>query len=177
MRISTDKAVWYEDADGFWLAFRTKDRANAAQISIQAVDGWTVEAKAEKQHRSNNANAYCWTLLTRLAEKLGTTKTELYLHYVREVGIYRDWELPPDHVDTFQRVWHAQGTGWPTELVDYTPDGENIVVRAYYGSSTYNPRQMSRLIDSIVEDAKEAGIETMTPNELALLKERWKSEP
>jgi hypothetical protein len=47
------------------------------------------------------------------------------------------------------------------------------VIRAYYGSSTYNTKQMSRLIDAIVEDCKEMDIETLTPRELDAMKSRW----
>lgn len=65
------------------------------------------------------------------------------------------------------------GTGWITEQVDYTQDGSQVVIRAYYGSSQYNTKQMSRLIDEIVSDCKEHGIETLTPNELARMKEEW----
>ena len=74
---------------------------------------------------------------------------------------------------TFQVVWERQGAGWPTELEDYAPDGDRLVIRAYYGSSTYNTKQMSRLIDWVIEECKEQGIETMTPEELARLKEDW----
>ena len=63
--------------------------------------------------------------------------------------------------------------GWVTEQVDYMPDGETVVVRCYYGSSTYNTKQMSRLIDFLVEECKELGIETMSPQELRSLMEAW----
>ena len=43
----------------------------------------------------------------------------------------------------------------------------------WYGSSTYDTLQMSRLIDAIAEDCREAGIETMTPQQLDALKSRW----
>ena len=57
--------------------------------------------------------------------------------------------------------------------MDFAPDGERVIVRAYYGSSQYNTKQMSRLIDMVVEGAKELGIETLTPEELARIKEEW----
>ena len=37
-----------------------------------------------------------------------------------------------------------------------------------------NTKEMSKLIDGIVEEAKTLDIETMTPNELQILKEEWK---
>ena len=47
----------------------------------------------------------------------------------------------------------------------------NVVL--YYGSSTYDSAQMSRLIDLVVQECQAQGIETKTPEELALLKEDW----
>ena len=46
-------------------------------------------------------------------------------------------------------------------------------VTLYYGSSTYDTKQMSRLIDNIVQDCQAVGIETLTPDKLALLLEEW----
>ena len=71
-------------------------------------------------------------------------------------------------------MWKRQGTAWLTEVVDYAEDGDAVVVRAYFGSSVYSTKQMSRLIDYIVQDCRQVGIETMTPEELARIKEDWK---
>ena len=43
----------------------------------------------------------------------------------------------------------------------------------YYGSSTYDTKEMSRLIDEVVSRAAELGIETIPKNELAELEEEW----
>lgn len=43
----------------------------------------------------------------------------------------------------------------------------------WYGSSSYDTKEMSRLIDYIADEAKGLGIETMTPDELAQLKAAW----
>lgn len=43
----------------------------------------------------------------------------------------------------------------------------------YYGSSCYDTKQMSSLIDHLVQDCKALGIETLTPQELARMKEEW----
>ena len=134
---------------------------------------YDIEIKKHREKRSLDANAYAWVLLDKLADALKTTKKELYIRYIKEIGVYKDFCLTEEESKTFCVAWSMLGTGWPTEKVDYTQDGEKVVIRAYYGSSTYNTRQMSRLIDSIVEDCKEQGIETLTPFELDALKERW----
>ena len=53
------------------------------------------------------------------------------------------------------------------------PDGENVIVRCYYGSSQYNTEQMSRIINYIVEECNQQGIDTMTEQERSLLLAQW----
>lgn len=62
--------------------------------------------------------------------------------------------------------------GWFTDKVDDDRDGE-VILRCYYGSSSYDRKQMAALIDYIVQDCKAMGIETMTPAQLAGLIDRW----
>ena len=59
-----------------------------------------------------------------------------------------------------------------TEIYDDSGLGTKTVF-AYYVSSVYDTRAMSRLIDSLVQEAKSLGIETMPPDELAALLEAW----
>ena len=122
--------------------------------------------KKWRKPRSKDANAYMWTLLDKLADALHRDREGLYAEYVRQYGIYKDFALTVDEAGTFCHAWEQLGTGWPTERLDFTPDGERIVIRAYYGSSTYNTKQMSRLIDAIVTDCKDLEIETLPPDEL-----------
>lgn len=135
---------------------------------------YAAELKEHRERRSLDANAYMWQLLDKLAVVLDTTKEELYLGYVRRYGIFKDFHLEEGQHETFRKAWQMLGTGWPTELVDY--DGDKYVVRAYYGSSQYNTKQMSRLINAVVEDCKEQDIETLTPCELARLIDRRDAE-
>ena len=60
----------------------------------------------------------------------------------------------------------------PSDIMPSKIDGcTNVIV--YYGSSTYDSKQMSVLIDRIVQDCKELGIETLPPDELLRLQEEW----
>ena len=73
--------------------------------------------------------------------------------------------------DNFKRIWERQGLGFLIQEV--SKKNKCIRVNCYYGSSTYNTKEMSLLIDLIVQQAKELDIETMTPEQLSLLKEEW----
>ena len=125
-----------------------------------------VEVKAYKEKRSLTSNAYLWTLLDKIAGVVGSNKESIYLDFVRQYGLFKDFTLTEDEAKTFSVAWSKLGTGWPTEQVDYAPDGEHVVIRAYYGSSTYNTKQMSRLLEAVVEECKGLGIETRPKEEI-----------
>ena len=119
-----------------------------------------------------------WKLCDLLAEKLSNdgvihTKEDIYRDAIREIGVWRDEEIEPEDVKFRRTAWELIGTGWLTERVDFSADGEREIIRFYYGSSQYNKKQMAKLIDNIVQDCQAEGIETKTPEELAKLKALW----
>lgn len=140
---------------------------------LQNCEKLSIKIDQYKEKRSLDANRYFWKILGDVAEAMRTNKNELYLKYVQECGPYKDFVLTEQEAKTFRHAWSKLGTGWPTEQVDYDEDGNRLIIRAYYGSSVYNTKQMSRLIDLVVQDAKSLGIETMTPAELERLKDDW----
>lgn len=175
MRIGFTEARWQQDDGGFWISLKVDNPFEARQFLSNKKDRkYVAEVKEFRERRSLDANAYFWRLLDEVAEVLGRVKEDLYLDYVKKCGPFKDFTLTEDEAKTFRIAWSRLGTGWPTEQVDFSPDGDRVVVRAYYGSSQYNTKQMSRLIDMVVEDAKELGIETLTPEELSRMKEAWK---
>ena len=159
---------------GTWLCLKVREPAPAKRFVLERRKRlYDLEVKEDREKRSLDANAYAWVLMDKLAAAIDSTKEEIYREKVRQFGPYRDFTMTESEAKTFCTAWGKLGVAWPTEQVDYAPDGERVVIRAYYGSSTYNTKQMSRLIDSIVDDCKAVGVETLTPDKLALLKEGW----
>lgn len=155
------------------LATREDVRSLWDELSQTDVD---VSLKKYREKRSSDANGYMWVLLDKLADVLNRTKEDLYIDYIRRFGMFKDFTLTEDEAKTFRVAWENFGTGWPTEQVDYAQDGERVVIRAYYGSSRYNTKQMSRLIDAIVADCQDAGIETLPPQKIDALLEAWNGQ-
>ena len=133
----------------------------------------SIEVKPWRKKRSLDANAYCWVLIDRLAEVLGTSKEEVYRNAVKGIGGNCDTVCVVNAaLESVCKAWARHGLGWQTETFESKIDGcTNVIL--YYGSSTYDTSQMARMIDNIVQDCKAAGVETMTPLELAGLVERW----
>lgn len=136
---------------------------------LQVAKDLEITIKKRTNKRSLNANAYCWTLIGKIAERLRTTKTAVYREYIKDCGVYRVVTLSDNAVGTFKHVWEDQGLGWLCETSKSRIKGFTDVV-AYYGTSSYNVSQMARFIDYVVEEAKTLGIETLTAREIEALK-------
>lgn len=133
---------------------------------------YDLEIKQHREKRSLDANAYCWTLIGKLAKELRVSPLEVYREAVRGVG--GNYEILPvraDAAEKFRQTWQSQGLAWMCDDMGASkiPGYRNL--RCYYGSSSYDTTQMSQLIDNIVQDCKALGIETLSPEKLALMLE------
>lgn len=128
-----------------------------------------IEIKKHRKKRSLNANAYCWVLLQKMAEKLNTTKDELYLIMLERYGQFTHIVVKPNIVARVKEEWRTV-----RELGTVTVNGKKgVQLQCYFGSSTYDTKEMATFIDGIVGECQELGIETLTPQELAILKSNW----
>ena len=175
MKMLFDKARWVMDYESTWLMLKV-NRRDATAFCDEMKDGKVYEAdlKEYRQKRSLDANAYAWVLLGKLANKVGLPKEDVYRELIRDVG--DNYEILPirnDAVDKWISNWRRKGIGWVCDILGESKlDGYTNVI-TYYGSSTYDSKQMSTLINLIVDECKQQGIETMTPGELALLMDGW----
>ena len=122
-----------------------------------------------REKRSLSANRYCWVLINKLAEAMELADIDVYRNHIKEMGIYRDIEVDADAENTLIHIWSAYGLGWFAERVDFGKTENKVILRLWYGSSSYNTRQMSRFINGIVQDCTALGIETMTPQQIEAL--------
>lgn len=134
-----------------------------------------VELKVHRERRSKNANDYLWVLCTKIAESQGIGAVEVYRKQIEEVGVFEDMAIREEKVKRWCEVWAERGIGWFCRVVDNSYPGYKRV-RCYYGSSTYNTAEMSRLINNTIDDARALGIETASLSELALLLDNWEEK-
>lgn len=130
------------------------------------------EIKEYKKKRSLNCNAYCWLLLGEIANEVGRTKEDIYRDYIKNKGIYRIITMNSEAVPTFTKIWSEKGLGWICETME-TKIAGLIDVIAYYGTSSYNSKQMAGFVDYVVQEAKQLGIKTLEDYEIEKLIEEW----
>lgn len=136
-------------------------------------DKLSIEIKPYRQRRSLDANAYSWVLIDKLAEKLNESKEAIYREYIKHIGGNSEIVCVKNNaVERLCSGWQRNGLGWQTDTFESKIEGcTNVIL--YYGSSVYDTAQMSRLLDLIIQDCKEQGIPTETPNQIAEMKARW----
>ena len=131
-------------------------------LTIQLGINEDIEVKRKK--RSSQANKYFWELLQQLCEEMNIDVIQEYRKRVKELGIFRYWEIDTKNVPTFTKMWEDRGIAWFTEKVEEI--GKKTCLNAYYGSSSFNSKQMSRLIDNLVQDCRSIGIKTLEDIEI-----------
>jgi hypothetical protein len=135
---------------------------------------YTVKIERKRAKRSLDANAYCWVLCKKLAGVLGVyTDTDIYMECIRKYGVSDIRPVKKDFAEDLCRMWDGQGIGNQHVVMGPSKHDGYINIKFYWGSSKYNTLDMSRLIDGIVSDCREQGVETMTPDEIERLKQAW----
>lgn len=138
--------------------------------------GKPVEIKPIRPRRSLDANAYAWVLIDKLAAKLNLSKQEVYREAIRDIGGVSDTVcIQAKAVNSLISGWEHNGVGWfcetfPSKLKDCV----NVVL--YRGSSKYDSKEMSALIDHIIQDCKAVGIETLPPEKIAAMNAAWEAK-
>lgn len=126
--------------------------------------------KQYREKRSLNANAYLWVLLQKIAEATNIDKETVYLQMLQRYSrVFTHVICKPNSVDKFTQQWRTV-----INLGEVTVNGtKGIQLQCYFGSSTYDSKEMSVLINGVVDECKALGIETATPQELSLMCEEW----
>ena len=133
------------------------------------------DIKKVTKPRSKDANAFMWSLCAEIGKAINAPKEEVYRKAIREVGEYEPLPIRDDAVDTFCSRWASKGTGWFAEVIDDSKLPGYKLVFAYYGSSTYDTTAMSRLIDWLVDNAKQMDLPIPASKEQEEMLKAWAS--
>lgn len=129
---------------------------------------YELSVKLARNKRSLNANAYCWVLCSKIAEKMDSSKDEIYEEMIQKYG-YMEEDITIT-VKAEVNMSHIDGH-W--KYITTSKDGKWKAYTMIRGSSKYNTAEMAHFIDMIVQEAKELKIETLTPAEIERLKIEW----
>lgn len=144
-----------------------------ARRFVYGFEAGDYEIVKARKRRSLDANAYAWVLIDKIAAAVKMPKETVYKTAIKSIGGVSEIVCVKDGaVDRLRKTWERNGIGWQSETMPSKITGcTNVVL--YYGSSAYDSTQMSVLIDSLIQDAKALGIETLPPERLEAMLYEW----
>lgn len=127
-------------------------------------------AKIHREKRSLDANAYAWVLMQKIAEAIHTDKWSVYLMMLERYSpIFTHIIVRPEAVERVKGEWRTVKVLGPIQV----NGSSGIQLQCYFGSSTFDSKEMASFIDGIVSECKEMGIETLPPDEIERMRREW----
>ena len=138
------------------------DKLKDCKLSIKAVK--------HREKRSLDSNAYAWVLMQKIAEAINSNKWDVYLELLQKYSrSFTHVIIKPEAIDKMKELYRTC-----VDLGEISVNGiTGHQLQVFYGSSTFNTKEMSVFIDGIVSECKELGIETLAPEELERMKAQW----
>lgn len=139
---------------------------------ISTCEKLNITAKKYRQKRSLDANALLWVCLSKIAESLRADKWSIYLQMLKRYGKFTYICVKPAVVDAVKAQWREC-----EEIGEVDINGQKAVqMLCYFGSSTYNTKEFSVLLDGVISEMKEMGLETPTSEEMRRSLEQWEKQ-
>ena len=128
------------------------------------------EIKQKRKKRSNDANSLCWAVCTEIANVLRADKDSIYLDMLKSYGQSEIVSVVSSvDVKGYFKYYDEFGKG--------TINGKEFThYKVYKGSSEYDTREMSILLDGIIDEAKALDIDVISEREKTLLLQEWGNE-
>lgn len=153
------------------IPLSSSEAEEVAELKKKADEGkpLQLEIKPVRKQRSLNANAALWLLLNEMAARLKTSKDELYIEMLSRYGVFTHVVVKPNIVDRVKAEWRTV-----RELGEVTINGKTgVQLQCYFGSSTYDTKEFTRLLDGVISEAREMGITLISDADRALMLAEW----
>lgn len=126
-------------------------------------------AKKHRKKRSLDANGLLWHCLWQIANALHTDKWEVYLQMLKRYGQYTYICVKPHMADAIKNQWRE------CEVVGTISinGAEATQMLVYFGSSTYNTKEFSVLLDGVISEMKEIGLQPPPTKEMQEALKKW----
>lgn len=134
---------------------------------LHKFDKLAIKIDKFREKRSLNANNYAWKLITEIGNATRLSKEEVYLRMLKRYG-------QSEMVSALAHIPFGQFVKYFEEAGESTLNGKLFKhYRVYKGSSEFDTKEMSIFIDGVVSEAKDLGISTDTPEQIAKMKSLW----
>lgn len=158
------------ETNKFNITFSINESSAVNEIDKLKDSKLSIKAVKHREKRSLDSNAYAWVLMQKIAEASNTDKWSVYLECLKSYSrSFTHVIVKPQAVERMKELYRTC-----IDLGEVSVNGmTGHQLQVYYGSSTFNTKEMSVFIDGIVSECKELGIETLSEAELERMKAQW----
>jgi len=158
------------ETDQFQITFSVNEPSAIGEIfRIKECKKLKIRAVQYRKKRSLDANALLWHCLGEIATALRADKWDVYLQMLKRYGHYTYILAKPNAVEGVKEQWRE------SEVIgEVNVNGQKSVqMLCYFGSSTYNTKEFSVLLDGVISEMKEMGLEVPMPKDIERALEKW----
>jgi hypothetical protein len=126
-----------------------------------------------KDRRSLKANNMLWSCIGQLAKAQTPpiSSWDMYLNCLRDYGEYVTYEIETRLIKNVEKTWRE------TQVVSDPYINEQgkkcVTMNCYFGSSTYDTKQFSVLLDGVIADMKDLGLQPPPTKEMQEALKQW----
>lgn len=136
------------------IALELSERRDIADLMKKDLD---MKLDIYRQKRSLQANRMMWACLGDLAAKLRTTKDEIHDIMLQRYGTYSYQVIKPFALERIRMGWE----GLVQEVGPIQINGvEGLQILMIYPSRYYDTKEFSRLLEGIIDEMHQCGLET-----------------
>lgn len=152
------------------ITFEVNEFPFAEVQELQKEGNLNIDVRKYRKKRSLDANAYMWVLIQKIAEATHSDKWSVYLQMLQRYSREFTFVICKEHaVERLKELYRTC-----VDLGEVKVNGmEGHQIQVYFGSSTFDSKAMSVLIDGVVSECKELEIETLPPRELERMVKEW----
>lgn len=137
--------------------------------NIAECEKLNIKAVKYRKRRSLNANALLWECIGKIAGAVKADKWDIYLQMLKRYGKFTHICVKPSMVDAVKAQWRECEV-----LGDIEINGRSAVqMLCYFGSSTYDSKEFSVLLDGVISEMQEMGLETPLAEDTRKALEQW----
>lgn len=151
------------------ITFELNEKLSALNMfnELHEAEKLCIKVGKFREKRSLNANAYAWKLMTEIGNRTRQSKEDVYWLMLKRYG-QSEMISVVAHIKVGQYVKYCEEAG------ESTLNGKLFKhYRVYKGSSEFDTKEMSIFLDGVVTEAKDLGITTDTPDQIARMKDLW----
>lgn len=148
------------------LMLETDERPNLDALKDKDL---RCELTVWRNRRSKDANAMLWACLQDIAAALGSDKWTVYLQMLKRYGRFTYVLMPEKAVEQFRAGWREC-----EEVGEVDVNGrKSVQLLCYFGSSTYDTKQFSVLLDGVISEMREMGLQIPERADVRRALEEW----